>query len=325
MSARDASEPPRVSPQRMCCAPQAAAEIAPMPKRARLVASGAPPRHSLIAIPRNTFLMGSDAMQGYRADGEGPQRRVTVGGFSIARCAVSNAEFQSFVTATGYVTDAERAGWSFVFHQHVCEQATSRIKGRSCEAAWWLAVEGACWHRPEGAGSNLTQRADHPVTHISWHDASAYCQWSGTRLPTEAEWECAARGGLEGRTFPWGDALEPHGRHCCNIWQGTFPSEDTGDDGFTGTAPVRTFAPNGYGLFNVAGNVWEWCADWFSPNYHRVTRLEDPRYVVPSGRRAMRGGSFLCHHSYCHRYRVAARGSNTPDSSASHCGFRIAM
>jgi formylglycine-generating enzyme required for sulfatase activity len=290
----------------------------------RVPVSAKPRRPDLIAVDAGEFLMGSDRGEGYRADGEGPQRRVKLGAFSIAPYTVTNAEFEAFASETGYVTDAERRGWSFVFHQLVGEEAKGRVKGVSSEARWWLAVEGACWSRPEGPGSDVAGRMDHPVTHASWHDAKAYCRWSGTRLPTEAEWECAARGGLEAKTYPWGDDLLPDGRHRCNIWQGAFPTQDLGRDGFIGTAPVKTYEPNGYGLYNLVGNVWEWCEDWFSPNYHRVTRSEGPRYVIPSGRRSMRGGSFLCHHSYCNRYRVAARGSNTPDSTTNHCGFRIA-
>ena len=269
--------------------------------------------------------MGAGAGEGYRADGEGPPRRVRLAGFSIATCAVTNAEFGAFVRDTGHVTVAELCGWSFVFKSFVGKGSTGRCKGISSEAPWWVAVEEACWRRPEGPGSHVNDRMDHPVTHVSWHDARAYCRWSGTRLPTEAQWEFAARGGLEGATYPWGDELVPGGRHRCNIWQGEFPTRDTGHDGHVGTAPVRAYAPNGFGLHNAVGNVWEWCEDWFSPNYHRVTRTEDPRYVIPTGQRSMRGGSFLCHRSYCNRYRVAARGSNTPESTTNHCGFRVAL
>lgn len=267
--------------------------------------------------------MGTDSDVGYAADGEGPQRRVTCDGFRIARCAVTNAEFGRFVEATHYQTDAERYGWSFVFHLFVSPEVMQTVQGAPVDTPWWLKVPDACWRRPEGPDSDLAGRLDHPVTHVSWRDARMYCLWTGTRLPTEAEWECAARGGLENKAYPWGDSLTTGGRHRCNIWQGRFPDHNTAGDGYVGTAPVNSYEPNGFGLYNVAGNVWEWCQDWFSPNYHKVTKSVNPRYVVPTGRRSIRGGSFLCHRSYCHRYRVAARSSNTPTSSTSHCGFRV--
>ncbi len=307
-----------------CCAPSAAPAGGTGPLHDRVPVAGAPIRAGMIALDAGTFVMGSDSGESYRGDGEGPQRRVTLDAFSIAACAVTNAEFEAFVADTGYATDAERCGWSYVFQGFVHDKLEDRIKGISAEAPWWVAIEGACWSRPEGPGSDIDDRGDHPVTHVSWHDATAYCRWSGTRLPTEAEWEFAARGGLEAATYPWGDALLASGRHRCNIWQGEFPTHDSGGDGYIGTAPVNAYEPNGYGLFNAVGNVWEWCKDWFSPNYHRVTRSADPRYVIPTGRRAMRGGSFLCHRSYCNRYRVAARSSNTPQSTTNHCGFRVA-
>ncbi len=308
-----------------CCAPSTAQTGGVVLDRVRVPASSKPVDQELIAIEAGAFLMGSNSGEGYRADGEGPQRRVTLDVYSISPCAVTNAEFERFVSDTGYVTDAERLGWSFVFYQHVEEETKPSVKGVSSEGRWWLAVEGACWSGPEGPGSSVADRTDHPVTHVSWHDAMAYCRWSGTRLPTEAEWERAARGGLEGRSYPWGDELIMDGEHRCNIWQGRFPTENLGEDGFSGTAPVNAYWPNGYGLYNMVGNVWEWCEDWFSPNYHRVTRSEAPRYVVPTGRRSMRGGSFLCHRSYCHRYRVAARNSNSPESTSSNIGFRIVV
>lgn len=313
-----------MSREHACCAPSAGNAAAPRAPAAALPVSPVAVRTDLIAFAASEFRMGTDSREGYRADGEGPARRVTLSAYAIAAHAVSNAEFARFVRETGYVTDAERSGWSFVFRGFVREALADRIKGISSEAPWWLAVEEACWMRPESPGSGIDDRADHPVTHVSWRDAQAYCHWSGTRLPTEAEWECAARGGLEGCTYPWGNELVEGGRHRCNIWQGTFPDQDLGLDGHIGTAPVDAFEPNGHGLYNAVGNVWEWCEDWFSPNYHRVTRGADPRYAVPSGRRTMRGGSFLCHASYCNRYRVAARSSNTPDSTTSNCGFRVA-
>jgi formylglycine-generating enzyme required for sulfatase activity len=190
-------------------------------------------------------------------------------------------------------------------------------------APWWRQVAGAAWHHPEGPQSDLAERGDHPVVHVSWRDAAAFCEWSGTRLPTEAEWEFAARGGGVGE-FPWGNELEPGGEHRMNVFQGTFPSLDTGDDGFAGTAPVDAFTPNGYGLYNVTGNVWEWCADWFDPRFYQYSPRRDPRGADSGERRVMRGGSYLCHHSYCRRYRVAARSSNAPDSSTGNLGFRVA-
>lgn len=279
----------------------------------------------MIALPGGAFVMGTATRDGFPADGEGPVRLVRVAPFSISAYAVTNAQFQAFVADTGYITEAEQFGWSYVFHLLLSEQtklAASDVP-QPQEAPWWYVVKGACWARPEGPDSNLNDRLDHPVVHVSWNDAQAFCEWSGTRLPTEAEWEYAARGGLERKTYPWGDMLKPDGEHRCNIWQGKFPIKNNASDGFVGTAPVDAYPPNGYGLFNVSGNVWEWCADWFSPSYHSSTAQDNPMYKQATGRRAMRGGSYLCHRSYCNRYRVAARSSNTPDSSSGNCGFRV--
>lgn len=267
--------------------------------------------------------MGTDGTEGYLEDGEGPVRSIRLSPFKIAPCTVTNADFLRFVFATGYVTDAERYGWSFVFEAHVAGEPLedgSYVR----DTPWWIAVKNANWAQPEGGNSNIDDRMDHPVVHVTWFDAKAFCRWSGTRLPTEAEWECSARGGLEQCRYPWGDEIYPGGEHHCNIWQGDFPTHNTMEDGFASTAPVDTFQANGYGLYNVSGNVWEWCEDWFSPDYHQVTEVVDPLNRVPSGSRSMRGGSFLCHHTYCNRYRVAARSSNTPESSTNHTGFRVA-
>ncbi len=260
----------------------------------------------MVDVPGGEFLMGDEGPLAYPGDGEGPVRRVRLDSFQIDACAVSNADFERFVEATGHVTDAERFGWSFVFGGLLPDDFPP-TRGVA-HAPWWRQVEGAHWRHPEGQGSELENRMDHPVVHVSWNDAQAYCAWSGKRLPTEAEWEYAARGGLEGRPFPWGDELEPGGEHRMNVWQGDFPRENTRADGFYGTCPVAAFAANGYGLHNMTGNVWEWCAD---------------RFHLPTGtNRATRGGSYLCHHSYCRRYRVSARNSLEPDSTTGNTGFR---
>jgi formylglycine-generating enzyme required for sulfatase activity len=251
--------------------------------------------------------MGS-AEQRYPADGESPARPANVQGFRIAAHAVSNDDFAAFATATGYLTTAERESWSFVFAGLLPNDFPPT---RAVAAApWWRQVPGAAWHRPEGDGSDLGGRGSHPVVHVSWLDARAYCRWAGGRLPDEVEWEYAARGGLDGARFPWGDELNPGGEHRMNVFQGRFPGQDTGEDGFVGTAPVDAFPPNGHGLHNMTGNVWEWCAGRFGPSR--------------PGQRTMRGGSYLCHSSYCWRYRCAARSANTPDSSAGNIGFRMA-
>nr|WP_209860525.1 formylglycine-generating enzyme family protein [Paenibacillus shirakamiensis] len=278
----------------------------------------------LVTIQGGSFLMGTDTQEGFRADGEGPIRKVEIDSFQISPYTVTNADFQQFVDATGYLTEAERFGWSFVFHLLVSEDTRRHVTNVPVGAPWWLVVEGASWKCPEGLDSGVQDRMNHPVIHISWHDAAAYCKWAEVRLPTEAEWEYAARGGLAQKTYPWGDLLKPGGIHRCNIWQGKFPTHNSGLDGYIGTAPVNAYEPNGYGLYNMAGNVWEWCSDWFSPTYHLESSALNPHYLLPTGKRSMRGGSYLCHRSYCNRYRVAARSSNTPDSSTGNCGFRVA-
>ena len=278
----------------------------------------------MISLPGGRFLMGTDDGQGFPHDGEGPVRKITLDPFYISPYATTNAEFSTFVSETGYETEAERFGWSFVFYRFLSAKARKKVRGVVESAPWWRAVGGASWRRPEGPGSGIKTRMNHPVVHVSYNDALAFCDWAGKRLPTEAEWEYAARGGLEQRRYPWGDTLTPNQEHRCNIWQGEFPTRNTLKDGYAGTAPVDSFPPNGFGLFNVSGNVWEWCLDWFSATFHITGSRENPTGPHAGNARVIRGGSYLCHKSYCNRYRVAARSSNTPDSSTGNSGFRCA-
>lgn len=267
------------------------------------------PQNDMIYIPSQTFLMGTNDKKGFSEDYEGPVRTVHVPAYYIDAVTVTNASFATFIEDTGYQTDAEKFGWSFVFYMFVtetCRERAQQVQG----APWWLAIPQANWKQPEGEGSSIDHRLDHPVTHVSWQDANAYCQWAKKRLPTEPEWELAARGGLTQKKFPWGNQLKLNGEHQCNIWQGSFPTHNTGSDGYIGTAPVQSYSPNGLGLYNVSGNVWEWCANAFE---------KEP---TDNTLKAMRGGSYLCHRSYCNRYRVAARSANTADSSTGNIGFR---
>ena len=224
----------------------------------------------------------------------------------------------------GYRTEAERAGWSFVFAGLLPDdfEATRGVAA----APWWREVHGVDWRHPDGPHSRLAGRDDHPVVHVSHADALAFCVWAGKRLPTEAEWEKAARGGLEGARFPWGHEETPDGEHRCNVWQGIFPSNNTLSDGFYGLAPVDAFPANGYGLYNMTGNAWEWCADWFASRRFGGVMVDEivtnPRGPAEGDLRAMRGGSYLCHPAYCWRYRVAARSAANPDSTTGHIGFR---
>jgi formylglycine-generating enzyme required for sulfatase activity len=276
-----------------------------------------------VPVPAGTFAMGDAFDEGYPADGETPVHDVRLAAFRMDATAVTNAQFAAFVKDTGYVTGAEEFGVSAVFHLAFAGDPR-HVVNRAAGVPWWLAVRGASWRAPEGPGSDVSRRQNHPVVHVSWYDAAAYAAWAGKRLPTEAEWEYAARGGLTGRRFAWGDEITPRGRWMCNIWQGTFPTVNTVEDGYLTTAPAKSFAPNGYGLSCTAGNVWEWCADWFAPDYYRHSPEQDPQGPPDGEQRVMRGGSYLCHDSYCNRYRVAARSSNTPESTSGNTGFRCA-
>jgi formylglycine-generating enzyme len=269
------------------------------------------------------FLMGTDYSRAFQKDGEGPVRTVFLDPFYIDIHPVTNAQFAEFVRAADYRTESEQLGWSFVFQSHISpDRYQELVRDTVAGAPWWCKVEGADWGHPEGPDSSIESRSQYPVTHVSWNDARAFCAWAGKRLPTEAEWEFAARGGLEQKLYPWGDELTPDGRHLCNVWQGEFPVLDLAEDGYAGTSPIDAFRPNGYGLYSITGNVWEWCNDWFDPVYHVTATRTNPIGPPQGVSKVIKGGSYLCHESYCNRYRVAARTSNTPDSATTNMGFR---
>ena len=276
---------------------------------------------NMVLLESGSFLMGSEDKT-FPTDGEAPIREVKLDGFWIDKYAVSNADFKAFIEDTGFVTEAEKFNWSYVFHLFLPANFPPTQGVQS--APWWRQVFGADWQHPEGPQSTIEERLNHPVTNISWNDALCYAIWAGKRLPTEAEWEYAARGGLKQNTYPWGNQLSPKAKYRCNIWQGTFPHKNTVKDGYDGTAPVDAFQPNGYGLYNVVGNVWEWCSDWFGVA-HQTDMPTNPQGpdASPANLKVTKGGSYLCHASYCNRYRVSARTHNTPDSSTGHIGFRL--
>jgi len=300
----------------------------------------------MIRIPGGTFRMGSDR----HYPEEGPVHSVTVDGFWIDATPVTNAQFRGFVKATGYVTWAEinpdprdypgarpgmlKAG-GLVF------SPPNRPVDLSDWSQWWRFTFGATWRRPYGKGSHIGGLDDHPVVQVAYKDAEAYASWAGKTLPTEAEWEFAARGGLDGAEFAWGDELTPGGRHMANTWQGAFPHENLRHDGWARTSPVRAFLPNGYGIFDMIGNVWEWTSDWYSPRHPgdrakaccvpsnprgaAIDVSHDPHDPLRVPRRVLKGGSHLCAPNYCRRYRPAARHAEQIDTSTSHVGFRCVV
>lgn len=306
-----------------------------------------PSKAGMRPIPGGAFLMGAE--QTYPE--EAPVRAVTVSGFWMDECAVSNADFAAFVAATGYRTLAERppdpvaypgvdpallAPGSAVFVMPTTRVSMHNIHSR------WAYVEGACWRHPEGPGSTIEGRAREPVVHVAFEDAAAYAAWAGKALPTEAEWEFAARGGLDGALFCWGDSFMPGGRYMANTWQGAFPHQDQALDGFAGRAPVGSFPPNGYGLYDMAGNVWEWTADWYSDHHPEPASSPCCEPKNPRGgaevlsydrnqlgpripRKVIKGGSYLCAPNYCRRYRPAARHPQMIDTGTCHIGFRCVI
>jgi sulfatase modifying factor 1 len=307
---------------------------------------------AMVWIPEGTFLMGTNDKESF--PNERPAHLVQVQGFWIDEHDVTNAEFAKFVETTGYVTTAERkidwedlkkelppgtpkpddsalAAGALVF------TPTSEPVPLNDLSAWWRWVHGANWRHPEGPESSIHGRENHPVVQVSWHDAVAYAQWAGKRLPTEAEWEFAARGGLESKRYVWGDEFRPGGKYLANTWQGTFPVRDSAEDGFVGTSPVGSYPANGCGLYDMAGNVWQWCSDWYradsnmeaaSKNVCRnpggPAQSYDPGDPYAS-KRVVKGGSFLCNPDYCESYRPSARRGTPPDTGSSHTGFRCVI
>jgi formylglycine-generating enzyme required for sulfatase activity len=296
------------------------------------------PRAGLAPIPSSTTgtptmparfvrLPGGRSIVGTREplipiDGEGPVRTATIKPIAIDPFAVTNRWFGEFVAATGYLTEAERFGWSFVFHLFIAPRAepARAVPG----TPWWLAVSGANWREPEGPGSSIEDRGDHPVIQVSLNDARAFAAWAGGRLPSEAEWEYAARGGLGDVRYPWG-SQDPDDQSFmpCNIWQGSFPDRNSGADGWLSTCPVDAFPPNGFGLYNMCGNTWEWCDQPLRIRSMKSALRAADAEAVERKLMVTKGGSHLCHRSYCHRYRIAARSGNTADSATGHIGFRV--
>lgn len=275
--------------------------------------------HEIKPIPGGAAYLGTDHPE-LAVDEEAPLRQVKVKPFWMDAAAVTNARFAAFVAATGYVTEAEKLGDSFVFAGFLPDHPG--MVNAVAAAPWWRATTGASWHKPLGDEVPTELNDDHPVVHVSWNDAAAFADWAGGRLPFEAEWEHAARGGQGDVLFPWGNDL-PNDEDFfpCNIWQGNFPNNNLAKDGFEGTAPAVSFAPNGYGLYNMVGNTWEWIQQDF-----RVRSMKSSIKAAhrdKQGYKLVKGGSFLCHISYCFRYRIAARTANSPDSSTQHQGFRL--
>jgi formylglycine-generating enzyme required for sulfatase activity len=301
-------------------------------RRAQPSPSSAASEGRMVLLKGGTFVMGTEgrADQAHHAnaahaslsgakvkdpahevgdDDERPAHRVTLSPFYLDATEVTNAEFARFVEATGYKTDAEKQGSAWVFKRGQKD---------------WASIDGADWRHPFGRDSTIADKMNHPVVNVSWNDATAYAKWAGKRLPTEAEWEYAARGGREGEVYPWGNELKPGGKSLANFWQGTWPQDNKLEDGFYYTAPVASFAPNGFGLHDMIGNVWEWAADWYAADYYQHSPAKDPQGPSTGEMRVARGGSWFCSANYCGAYRVGFRGQSPPDAGFNNVGFRCA-
>lgn len=299
------------------------------------VAPGPAPK-GMVWIPPGSFFMGSDDPMFSDAQ---PVHPVKLAGFWMDATEVTNADFKAFVEATGFQTIAEQTPRPEDFPQAPPEALVAGSVAfhppdhdvpLDDPSQWWTYQPGVSWQHPEGPASSIAERLNHPVVHVAWTDAAAFCKWMNKRLPTEAEWEYAARGGLDRKRFAWGDDPKPGNKWVANVWQGRFPSENAAEDGFTATAPVAHYQANAYGLYDVAGNVWEWTADLYHPDYYKQSPAENPLGPTQAHdpqepgvqKRVMRGGSFLCSDLYCVRYAVGARGKGAPDTGSSHLGFR---
>lgn len=282
--------------------------------------------NEMVLIKGGTYQVGTNKDVGHKFDNEKSSINVSVNDFEIDVTTVTNKSFAQFVSETNYVTDSEKFGWSSVFY-NLLDEETKKENERIPNIPWWYAVKKANWKNPEGPGSSIENRMDHPVVHVSHNDAVAYCQWAGMRLPTEAEWEIAAKGGTNNDMYPWGDEKTPNGIYYSNVFQGDFPYNNIAADGYLGTAPVKEYFPNGYGLYQVIGNVWEWCSNHAridlevfsektSQSFWKDIKGNDEQEY------AIKGGSFLCHPSFCNRDRISSRNGNTASSASSNMSFR---